>query len=410
MRISAALLSLVVLLTASSASVLSIDRRDRYNNRKPPRLDPKLVHANNAFSIRLFKQVDRRAGTANTLISPYSISTALAILYNGAGGDTRESLARALGFEGATLDQVNQSAAALRDVLEAPESGIRVRMASGLWVRSGRVFTDDFMIRIARFFRADACDIDFANSGASDEINDWAATRTRDKIDYLFADDDISSSAAVLANVIWFRGRWQRGFDPVHTQDVSFSPASGDPVKRKMMRHTFAFPFFRAEGVTGVSVPYGKGNTSFYAFLPDQGRSVEELVAKLNPGRWYEWMGRLKANSDAVTVTIPKVNLTEESVLDDPLSELGMGSAFSGRADFRPMGVGDGGIDQLKHKAALEIVESGAPVVPMSIKRGMEVEKVTLNRPFLCAIRDNRTGAILYLGVIRNLPGNSVTR
>ena len=403
MKYLAALLSLIVLFTLLTAeSGHSMDRKDRYNRRKAPRLEPRLVHANNAFAIRLFKQVDGKAGDANTFLSPYSITTALALLYNGAGGDTRDAMARALDFQGYSFEQINQSAAALRDVLEAPESGIRVRMANGLWIKNGREFRDDFLVRVGRFFRADATEVDFGAPGAADEINDWVADKTGDKIDYLFADEDVARAEAVLANAVWFRGRWQRGFDPSYTQDGPFTPESGSSLKLPMMRRTHAFAYFRGDGVTGVTVPYGKGNLSFYALLPDEGTPVKDVVAHLEPGRWHDWMSRLRPHSDAVTLTLPRFKVTEEVVLNQPLSAMGMGAAFARRADFRPMGLEGAGLHVMKHKAALEIAESGSPAPPMKVDSHDEVERISINRPFLCGIRDNRTGAILFLGAIRN--------
>ncbi len=403
MKYVTALLSLIVLFTVLTAeSGLSMDRKDRYNRRKMPRLEPKLVNASNAFAIRLFKQVDSKAGDANTFLSPYSISTALALLYNGAGGDTRDAMARALDFQGYSFEQINQSAAALRDVLEAPESGIRVRMANGLWIKSGREFREDFLVRVGRFFRADATEVEFGAPGAADEINDWVADKTGDKIDYLFADEDVARAEAVLANAVWFRGRWQRGFDPSYTQDGVFTPESGEPHKLPMMRRTHAFAFFRGDGVTGVSLPYGKGSFSFYALLPDEGKALKDVVAHLEPGRWYDWMSRMKPHSEAVSLTLPRFKVNEEIVLNQPLSALGMGAAFGRRADFRPMGLNDAGLHLMKHKVALEIAESGTPTLPMKVDRKDEVERIAVNRPFLCGIRDNRTGAILFLGAIRN--------
>ena len=395
-----ALAGLIVSSLTESAS--QRPRRDRYSRNRAPRLSAQLVQANNAFAIRLFKQVDRGAGSANTFLSPYSITTALALLYNGSAGTTRGEIARALDIQDFTLEQVNQAAAAFRDVLEAPESGIRVSMANGIWLNNGNQFPGDFLSRIGRFFRADATDIDFREAGAEDEINDWVADKTRDKIDYLFADEEISRAEAVLANAVYFHGRWQRGFDASYTQDRPFMMSDGTRKSLPMMRRTLAYPTFHGGGVRGVGIPYGKGSHSFYAFLPDEGQSLTDLIAKMDAGRWYDWMARLTPADDPVTVTVPRFKVTQEAMLTAPLSALGMGTAFTRRADYAPMGLFDSCVNVFKHKASLELSESGLRQTELRNATGSgKVARVTLDRPFLCAVRDNRTGAILFLGAIR---------
>src|SRR5204862_350590 len=120
-----------------------------------------------------------------------------------------------------------------------------------------------------------------------------------------------------------------------------FTSASGSSKKLPMMRRTQPIPYFHTDGLTGIGIPYGKGSFSFYALMPDEQIPLKELVSHLDVGRWYDWMSRLQPGDEPVSVTLPRFKVTQEEVLNEPLSELGMGAAFKRRADYRPMGLSD---------------------------------------------------------------------
>jgi serpin B len=215
------------------------------------------------------------------------------------------------------------------------------------------------------------------------------------------------SDVMFLINAIYFNGNWTYRFEEEDTEDEPFYLPGGGAKECRMMKIESVFKYFEDSNLQAIDIPYGVGNYSMTVILPREGEDIDSVVAGLTQEKWSEWMDSF--SPDTVILYFPKLKLKYEikDKLEEALTSLGMGVAFDGReADFTGM-YEPGGIfiDRIIHKTFLEIDEEGteaaaATVVAMqltSIGGGLTVR---LDRPFIFVIRENHSGAILFMGKI----------
>jgi serpin B len=168
-----------------------------------------------------------------------------------------------------------------------------------------------------------------------------------------------------------------------------------------MVAQSKRFMYYRAENFHAVSLPYGSERISMYLFLPDIDSSLKEFCKNLNAENWEKWMSQFQKQE--IVVVLPRFKLEYEVKLNNALKALGMGIAFSPGANFENMCLGSAFIDWVKHKSFVEVNEEGTEASAATIvkmKRGGGPRTIVFNRPFFFAIRDNETGAILFMGSV----------
>jgi serpin B len=391
-------------------------------NAAPPKTAPETAQAarpaaeaSNAFGFKLLRQAFREQPRENVFLSPTSLSIALAMAYNGAGGATKAAMAHALGVPD-DISAVNSGNAALQKALGTTDPKVTLSVANALWSDRRSPFSPAFVARCEKSYQARATTLDFTAPSAAATINDWVARATHDKITSLVTPADLAPPAsAVLTNAVYFKGLWTRPFDPKQTTDQDFTPESGAAFKVRMMhgkeKRGYLGKLSRVAGASfpfeGVRMPYGSDKFSMYALLPNSGTTLVDLAAKLDGPQWGQW--RRQFSTRTVNVAIPRFKATFEGEMKKPLSALGMAPAFSADADFSGMFTrGKNRIDKVKHKAVLEVKEEGAEaaaataVITTRAAYTPEAPEPTVlfDRPFLCAICDDETGAVVFLGAI----------
>lgn len=361
-----------------------------------------IVQADNCFAFRLFHALDRDGGQ-NTLISPSSIAFALAMTYNGAGGQTQKAMQHALGLDGLTLAEVNEGNAALRSAIVQPARGVELSDGNAIWVNRRYAFDPDFVERVHTFYGGEAAALDFRDPASAEHINGWVAQATHDKITRMITASELAKSDAVLMNAVYFRGAWKTPFDRAHTHEAPFHGPGGDTTV-PMMADEVTAPYAEVGGVQLASLPYGDGAASMVIALPASESSLAALLAKLDEKTWAGWLRALR--DTRVDLSLPRFKLEYEAELVPPLASLGMAEAFGLDADFGPMGLSGSFISNVKHKAVMEVNEEGteaAAATAVMMARGISRNpRMVVDRPFFCAIRDNRTGAILFMGAVND--------
>jgi len=352
------------------------------------------------FDFKLFGELIRREGIGkNIFMSPISIAIALAMTCNGAQGETQKAMAEVLELTGIDLETVNQTNALLIKDLGNPDPKVQLDIANSLWVREGVKFKPDFIQRNEDFYGAKVTNLDFDDPGAPDIINNWVSEKTHGNIDKIIDKiDDLS--ILFLINALYFKGTWTVEFDREKTYEGTFIRIDGSKKNIQMMNSKSDYMYYWDEKFEAISLPYGNGRVSMYIFLPNRDSSLREFYGSLNERNWRLWMSRFIETE--VDIRLPKFSLEYEATLNDALIALGMGVAFAPGADFRGMSEDSPWIGEVKHKSFVEVNEEGteaaaATVVEMKLGGpwGMFVD-----RPFFCAIRDNKTGKILFMGSI----------
>lgn len=370
-----------------------------------PNPDPRLSAGNNAFGFNLLRQLAAKNKGANVLISPYSISTALGMIYNGSAGTTRQEMAQTLGVQGLTLPAFDASESALRTSLLHPGPGVQLTIANALWARQGVSFNQDFLHTTHASFGAETHTLDFSAPNAVPTINAWVKANTKGKIPTLIGRLD-PSAVMVLLNAIYFKGQWQNPFDPKVTKPGDFHLNSSDSKTVPLMTQSGHFNYWHGTNFAALALPYGQGRLSMIVLLPDAGVPVSNLLNNLDSAHWNEWLNQMSSREG--TVKLPRFKMDFSATLNDPLQALGIKSAFTASADFsgmRPQH--DVFISQVVHKALMEVNEEGTVATAVTgITVGATAAPVdppfefTANRPFITTIVDNQTGSVLFTGVV----------
>ncbi|MBD2676155.1 MULTISPECIES: serpin family protein [Nostoc] len=375
--------------------------------KKTVNTDTKIVQSNNKFGFKLFSEVNKSDGREkNVFISPSSVAIALAMTYNGASGSTQQAMAKTLELQGMNLSEINSAyAAILKQLLENPDAKVQLKIANSLWANQEVKFQPDFLQRTENFYQAKVSNLNFQDPTATTTINDWVKANTAGKIDKIVQKIE-PDQVLFLINAIYFKGNWTNEFDKNQTNEQPFYITSGRQKPHPMMSQEGDYRYYENEQFQAVSLPYGKdGKLSFYIFLPKQNSNLKAFSQNLNVENWEKWMTQF--NKQKGFIRLPRFKTEYDVTLNNTLKALGMEEAFSNKANFSGMGK-NFAISQVKHKTFLEVNEEGTQaaaatsvgIVATSLRQEPEPFRMIVDRPFFCAIRDNQTGSVLFMGSI----------
>ena len=368
----------------------------------------KALVVSSQFAFKLFAELTKSNIEQNVFFSPVSLALALAMASNGARGETARAIARTLELGEIGTDALNRANAALIESLRALDPYVVLEIANSLWARQDSTFAPDFLQSNRDFYRAEITSLDFGAADAVATINEWVERNTAGTIEAII--DQIDPSAVLfLINAIYFKGRWAKPFDPRRSREMSFTLPGGRHKQHPMMAQTGKFDYYAIQGFQAISLPYGGGRASMYIFLPEQRSSLRAFRRELTHRSWETWLRHFRPAEG--TIVLPRFKLAYEATLNDPLKALGMGIAFDARrADFGGMfadGKPNTSIDEVKHKTFVEVNEEGTEAAAVTsigmIRTTMMPQRnfsMVVDRPFFCAIRDNQTGALLFMGAI----------
>jgi serpin B len=359
-----------------------------------------LARGNAAFALDLYGEVAPSSG--NLFLSPYSISTALAMTYAGARGTTEAEMAEALHF---TLSQERLHAAFNALDWELESRKLQLMIANSIWVQQGYTFLPEFLNILAENYGAGLRIVDFINNteGARRAINQWVGDKTLEKIPKLLERGMLSGlTRMVLVNAIYFNADWASKFKPERTRPGEFRSGQGGTVTVPMMHQVVHFKYTAGDGFQVVRLPYEGHKTSMLLMVPDKGR-FSEFESRFDVDQLDLILQGL--DSHCIDLRLPKFEFESAFSLKSRLQSLGMMEAF-GEADFSGM---DGTerlfISNVIHKTYIRVDEDGteaaaATSVMMETSAGVpsDIIKLTVDRPFMFLIYDEPTATLLFLG------------
>ncbi|RCJ21720.1 proteinase inhibitor I4 serpin [Nostoc sp. ATCC 43529] len=375
--------------------------------KKTVKTDTKIVQSNNKFGFQLFSEVNKSdGGEKNIFLSPSSVAIALAMTYNGASGSTQQAMAKTLGLQGMNLSEINSAyTAVLKQLLDNADAKVQLKIANSLWANQEVKFQPDFLQRTEDFYQAKVSNLNFQDPTAINTINNWVKDNTAGKINKIVETIE-PDQVLFLINAIYFKGNWTNEFDKNQTAEHSFYITSTKQKQHPMMSQEGDYRYYENEQFQAVSLPYGKdGKVSFYIFLPKPNSNLKAFSQNLNVENWEKWMTQF--NKQKGFIRLPRFKTEYDVTLNNTLKALGMEEAFSNKANFSSMGK-NFAISQVKHKTFLEVNEEGTEaaaatsvgIVATSLRQEPEPFRMIVDRPFFCAIRDNQTGSILFMGSI----------
>jgi serpin B len=368
-----------------------------------------IVEADNEFGFELFQKIfASETKYENIMVSPFSVSLALAMTYNGAGGETKKAMEETLKLYGLSPEEINTSYQTLVKALKSLDKKVILEIANAIFYRDDFQVENGFISTNKNFYDAEVSALDFGSPNALKTINGWVANKTHDKIDKIL--DKISNDHIMfLINAIYFKGIWQSEFEKKNTAEKDFYLENGSTVKTDFMQQENSVLYSSNELFQAVQLPYGQGNYTMNIFLPQAGKSLQDITENLDKENWKNWNKNFVETN--VDIELPKFKFEYELTMNQVLTDMGMGIAFTrGVADFT--GINRGGnlnIDYVKHKSFIEVNEEGTEAAAVTVVAieftsvgGTTKVPFYVNRPFLFAITEKSTGAVLFMGTVRN--------
>ncbi|XP_023679287.1 leukocyte elastase inhibitor isoform X2 [Paramormyrops kingsleyae] len=371
-----------------------------------------LSSANTQFALNLYRILCETKSNGNIFFSPLSITSALAMVYLGAKGNTAAQMAKGLSFN--TTSHVHSDLQKFISDIKKPDAPYLLKLANRLYGEKTFSFLQEFLDSTQKFYNADLMPVDFIGASAAcrGQINQWVEEQTNGKIKELLKPGSINSMTRMaLINAIYFKGDWLKKFDANNTKEMSFriNQKETKPVQMMYQKEKFPFNYISEYELQVLELPYKSEELSMFILLPQEAKNgsnpLQKLEKELTLEKIQEWTERHNMDTGTdICVHLPKFKLEDDYELKAPLVSLGMTDVFdAAQADLSGMN-GTGGLflSTVVHKSFVEVNEEGteaaaatAGIVAFAMFRE---EYFVADHPFLFFIRHNKSKTILFFG------------
>ncbi|MFH0906274.1 MAG: serpin family protein [archaeon] len=371
-----------------------------------------VVNSNNNFALDLYSHYKSKEelNNKNLFFSPYSISTALAMTYEGAKGQTASEMQNVFYFP---EDNTRRGGfARLYNVINKQNKSYQLSTANALWAQKDYKFLDSYFQIIDNYYGGKVTNLDFVNKTEESRItiNNWVEDKTNNKIKDLIPQGIITQATRlVLTNAIYFKGNWDLEFEKEKTQEKDFFINSTNTIKAQIMskfpKAEEKYKYFEDNDLQVLELPYKDKEISMVILLPKD-NNLSNLENNLTIDKFDQYINNLSITK-VDEIYIPKFKFETKYFMNDDLIDMGMPTAFSQSADFSGMdGVGGLFIAAVIHQAFVEVNEQGteaaaATAVVMDKAMISEPPKRIIfnaNHAFIFLIKDNATNQILFMG------------
>lgn len=361
--------------------------------------------ADNTFTLNLFKTVASENTTSgNLFLSPLSVSMAVGMTSNGANGQTLTAIDSAMNFNGFTQDEINSYYNTLLTQLPELDPNTTLKIANSIWYRQDLSVLPQFLKTNDDNFHAKIQSLDFTNPSSVNTINDWVSAQTDGKIPKIVG--QISpDNMMFLINAIYFKSLWANKFDPSKTVTKPFLTSNNTEVQTPFMNGEINCNYYNGTDATLLELPYSNNKYSMVIVLPTGNKSLNDIIGELGSDNWQNWTSQM--HNFKADLYMPKFQYSYSIKLNNALTSLGMGIAFSPLADFSRISTTSGlQITEVDHKAYINVDESGTTAAAAtSVVVGISaapVNLISIDHPFLFVIREMKTGLILFIGTVND--------
>ncbi|HZJ79955.1 MAG TPA: serpin family protein [Dysgonamonadaceae bacterium] len=412
-KITTSLLLLSIVLIFVSCEKSNLDKENKLPEPMKIQLrgsEASMQKSDQAFAFDFFAKVfdeEQNDNDENFMVSPFSLSMALAMTWNGSAGDTKTAMQNTLGFEDWADEDVNKYFSKLKNAFQETDPSTKLSIANSIWTNQQVKIFPEFISLNKTYYNATVESVDFTNSATVGRINKWAADNTNNLIDKVL-EKTKSDDLMYLLNAIYFKGIWVSEFDVKNTSKMNFTADNGSQVKVDMMHQEANFNYAHDETMQVVELPYGNKSFSMMVLLPKEDKNLEDVAHVLQQSDYWSNLKREFGNKK-VDLFIPKFKTEYSKKLNDVLTDMGMGIAFEAdKADFSRMSDRDAYIsfvtqdtyiatDEVGTEAAavtvVGIVETSAPVTESVVFKA--------DKPFIYMIQENSSGSVLFMGAVK---------
>lgn len=360
-----------------------------------------VVDANNQFTFNVYSKILQH-NDENVFFSPWSISTAFAIAYEGARGNTAQEIQNTFGF----IENDAKRRTDFQNIMEKSNeknSEYKFSIANALWLAEGFEPHSEYVSAIQTHYDGDVSTVNFA-ADASSTINNWVSDKTEEKIKVLFDPGSLEpDTRLVITNAIYFNGSWSIPFDEKDTRQDEFIVSPEKTVQVQMMHQTAYFDYYQDKQLQLVELPYRGDKMSMLILIPTDVNGMDSLEDSLSAENIAKWQNRLENNK--ITVEIPKFTLETGYDLIEILQAMGVHDAFGSSADFTGISDEDLFIYKAIHKAVVDVNEVGteaAAATGIAMLQSGPVATFRADHPFVFLIQDNENQNILFIGKVAN--------
>ena len=364
---------------------------------------------NNEFACRLFRTInEQKGGNGSLIVSPISVTYMLGMLNTGADGQTRQQIADVLGL-GSSVMEINEYCKKMIDEAPRVDPSVTVQIANCIDVNSalGITLVPQFKTDMQNYYNAQIEALDFGKSSSLDKINNWCKKNTDGMIPSIL--DRLSPNAAMcLLNAIYFKATWTEKFDPKDTRDMDFTMPDGSTSQHKMMHRKALAAYDKNDLCEMLYLPYGSNGYGMYVLLPVEGKTVDDVIQGLSAEGVKEQLFEMGPHE--VDILMPRFTTSNETMLNEVLSAMGMPRAFNPQyAEFPNMAQGKNlFVSMMKQKAKIEVNEEGTKASSVTISQmgvtapppAPQYQQVDFHatRPFVYYIIESSTRSIFFMG------------
>ena len=367
-----------------------------------------IMDASYFFSFNLFKEVAKANGYKNIILSPLSAQIANCMLANGAGGETFNQIITTTGFENYSLEDINSTYKTVVKGLGRVDTSTKLNLANSIWISREFPVYDQFKDNAESNYDGYVKRLDFSSKNSLGEINKWVSQKTEGHIPELM--DEISpDSQIIIANALYFKGKWKEKFLPEKTRINVFKKMDGSVVNKRFMSTSQDFLYGETEDerVRLCEIPYGNGAFVLDLVLPVDSIDFKGFIEGLSGKEWWNMFTYQKTHK--VNLFLPKFKIESDLSLNGPLALLGMSSPYiRGKSDFSRLSSLPIVIRETKQKAVIEVEENGTTATVSTQQKGDwntlpgpgDVIEFRADHPFLFLIRETTSNTILFMGIM----------
>ncbi|XP_044151602.1 serpin B6-like [Bufo gargarizans] len=385
------------------------------------------ITSNNTFAVNMYKKLIQHAHN-NIFFSPMSMASALAMILSGANGNTEFQIANVLNFQkpsgkkgchsqisdGIQIQNVPQIFKEFSSSINEASNSYTLTIANRLFSEKSFQIIEEYSKLLEKYFQAEVQAVDFLQAAETSRtlINNWVEKQTDGKIKDILAPGSIDSlTKMVLVNAIYFKGNWNTKFPEENTEQKPFkmSKTKSKLVPMMFQRNKFNISYIEELETKVLELPYVDEKLSMILLLPDEikdnSTGLEKLEKELNYEKLKAWTNPDMMDKTEVELELPRILLEEKYDLKSYLTEMGLGDLFNAdKADLTGISKKDNiYLSDIFHKAFVKINEEGteataATAAVVTIRSRPVAERFQADHPFVFLIRENKSGAIIFLG------------
>ena len=409
--------AMALMLPVALLSTVSCDNEDGPDDPPKPVICPTspitraMSESGNDLAFPLLDKVcAQEKPTDNVIVSPLSLTEVLTMLANGAKGETLSQITNLLGTKDIPLEEQNSAISELNKYLTSADSKTSVAIANSQWIDDDFEVKDEYIQVNKKWQNAETRNQDLATEKTMNDINSWCDKNTQGCIKKLLEEPLSNDCRLALINALYFKGMWAQKFNKNNTTDEDFTNSDSSKSKVKMMFQIEKFPAYEGKDLDMVEFPYGDNKFCMDVILPHEGKKLDECLKGLSSTAFSEYVNQFQQRE--VVVSMPRMELKFKTILNKPLTDLGMKSAFYPEtADFTGISDKRTFIGNIIQATYIKVDEEGteaaavtmAEMYDSAIHEPISQVIFNMNRPFAFVIREKDSNTILFIGKVRKL-------